>query len=165
MFSSFHGLPVHALVLHVAVVLAPLAGLVGLAFLVPKWRAILKWPLVAVTGIALATLFVTKESGENLRSSLGAELTSPGNLSGPLVAEHARLGGDLLIAALVLFLLSVVAVGLKLRVANVWVGMGSAVAVAAAAIFVLVLTYRTGEAGAKAVWNPSGTQDYSSAGK
>jgi hypothetical protein len=163
-FGDFNGLPVHALVLHVAVVFAPLAALVGFAYLVPKWRHVLRWPLVVVAGIATASVFVSKESGQDLRTALGSQLTSPGNLSGALIAHHAALANKLLIVLVVFLLLTVAAVVLHGRTSSRAVGAVSAVAVAVLAVAVLVLTYQTGEAGAKAVWNPAGSFDYS-AGK
>lgn len=162
MFGSFHGLPIHALVLHIAVVLAPLSAVLGLAFVVPKWRRIIGWPLVAVAAISAATLFVAKESGQDLRASLGAQLTSPGNLSGALVARHQMYADRLVLAGTVLFVLSLIAVLLRRRTDVVALGWVAGAVVAVGAIVVMVLTYQTGEAGAKAVWNPSGTFDYSS---
>ena len=162
MFGEFHGLPVHALVLHVAVVFAPLAAVLGLAYLVPKWRNVLRWPLVVVAAIAAASVFVAKESGQDLRTALGSQLTSPGNLSGALIAHHAELANKLLITLIVFLVFTVAAVVLQTRTPSRSVGAVSSVAVAVVAIAVLVLTYQTGEAGAKAVWNPAGSFDYSS---
>lgn len=162
MFGSFHGLPIHALVLHVAVVLAPLSGLLGVVFLVPKWRRLLQWPLVAVSAVSAATLFVTKESGQDLRSALGSQLSSPGNLSGALVAQHQMYANRLVLAGVVLFVVAVAAVLLRRRIDAAAVGWAAGAAVAVVAVVVMVLTYQTGEAGAKAVWNPAGTFDYSS---
>ncbi len=161
MFGAFHGLPVHALVLHVAVVFAPLSALVGLAFLVPRWRRVLQWPLVAVTAISAAALFAAKESGEDLRASLGSQLTSPGSLSGALVAQHQMYADRLVVAGLLLLVVSVVAVVLRPRIDSPVAGWVAPAVIAVVAIMVVVLTYQTGEAGAKAVWNPAGTVDYS----
>ena len=44
---EINGLPVHALVVHAAVVFGPLAALAGVLYAVPKWRDKLRWPLVA----------------------------------------------------------------------------------------------------------------------
>ena len=46
-FDSILGLPIHALVVHAAVILIPLAALLGIAFLRPVWRMPLRWPLPA----------------------------------------------------------------------------------------------------------------------
>lgn len=159
MFGEIGGLPVHALVVHAAVVAAPVAALLGLAFLVPKWRAFLRWPLLVVSAIALVTIFVARESGQALRVALGDQLS--GNITGRLVARHAHLANELTVALLVMFLLAVGTVALLRFTTSNWLRTGSASIVAIVAIAVLVLTYQTGEAGAKARWNPDGSFDYS----
>lgn len=164
MFGQFHGLPVHALVLHVAVLLAPLAAFAGVALLVPKWRRYLRWPFVAAAAAGLAAVFVAIKSGENLQRALGDQLTGPGNLSGALIAQHQELAQKLLIALIVLLVLAIVSAVLQRRMASRWIGVAVVSCVTIVAGFVLVLTYQTGEAGAKARWNPDGSFDYS-AGK
>jgi hypothetical protein len=159
MFGEIDGLPVHALVVHAAVVAAPVAALLGLAFLVPKWRAFLRWPLIVVSAIAVVTIFVAKESGQALQVALGDQLS--GNVTGRLVAKHAHLANELMVALLIMFLLAVAAVvTLRLTASNL-LRMSSASIVAIVAVAVLVLAYQTGEAGAKARWNPDGSFDYS----
>ena len=67
---SINGLPLHPLVVHAVVVLAPLSALVGLAYAaVPRWRWLLRWPLVALTGIAAGAALVAAASGESLLES------------------------------------------------------------------------------------------------
>lgn len=159
MFGEFGGLPVHALVLHAAVIFGPLAALAGIAFLVPGWRSALRWPLVALVAVSVVIVFVAKESGEVLKTALGDQLT--GNATGELVARHKELGDRLWIALLVLLALAIVT-ALTLRPpAPAWFRFVLAPAIAVVAIAVLVLTYQTGEAGAKARWNPDGSFDYS----
>lgn len=161
MFGEIHGLPLHALVLHVAVVFAPLSGLICLAFLAPRWRRILQWPMVVVAAISATTLFVAKQSGQDLRTSLGTQLTTPGNLSGALVARHEMYANRLVGAGLVLFAVCLGAVLLRRRTESAVTGWAAAAVIAVVAVAVMVLTYQTGEAGARAVWNPAGTVDYS----
>lgn len=159
MFGSFNGLPVHVLVLHAAVVLLPLVALAGIALLVPKWRGRLRWPLVAVAGVAVVMVLVTRQSGLALEENLGPGVA--GSPVGDAIAEHERLADLLVIAVLVFFALTVVA---ALLLPRVGAGAGTAVAavVALAGLVVIVLTVQTGEAGARAVWNPTGSVDYSS---
>lgn len=75
MFDLIGGLPVHILVLHAFVVIAPVTALVALAYVFrPKWRPVLRWPvgvLAVLTGIAG---LVTKESGEKLAYRLVPDL-------------------------------------------------------------------------------------------
>ena len=49
-FDLAFGLPLHPLAVHVPVVLLPLGALgVLLVLLVPRWRTLLAWPVIAVT--------------------------------------------------------------------------------------------------------------------
>lgn len=159
MFGEFNGLPVHALVVHAVVIFAPLAALAGIAFLVPKWRHALRWPLVVLAAIATASAFVAKESGEILKEALGDQLT--GNVTGDLVERHQELADKLWIALLVLFALAIIAVVTHSRTASGLIGFLLALIVTVAALAVLVLTAQTGELGSKARWNPDGSFDYS----
>ena len=69
---EINGVPLHPLVVHAVVVFAPLAALFGIAYAVlPGWRWALRWPLVAVTGIAVVTAFVATLSGQDLADSSG----------------------------------------------------------------------------------------------
>jgi uncharacterized membrane protein len=158
MFGEINGLPVHALVVHVVVVAAPCAALLGIAFLVPKWRRWLQWPLIAVSAIAVVATFVAKESGQTLQTAISDQL---GGVTGRLVATHANLANELLIGLIVMLVLAIAAVVTYRLSGSGWLRMSVAVIVAAAAIVVVVLTYQTGEAGAQARWNPDGSVNYS----
>ena len=69
---EINGVPLHPLVVHAVVVFAPLAALFGIAYAVlPGWRWALRWPLVAVTGIAVVTAFIATLSGQDLADSSG----------------------------------------------------------------------------------------------
>lgn len=71
-FDSIAGLPMHPLVVHMAVVILPLSALalVVLAF-IPRLAQRYGW--LAVTGIAFGTVaaFVAKQSGEALAAQIG----------------------------------------------------------------------------------------------
>lgn len=91
-FDLAFGLPLHPLAVHVPVVLLPLGALgVVLALLVPRWRASLGWPVIAVLGIATLGALVAKLSGEALAARVG----SPG--------QHEQLGNWVLIMSTLLF--------------------------------------------------------------
>ena len=158
MFAQINGLPLHALVLHAAVVLAPLAGAVAMATLVTRWRSVLRLPLVAVTAAATATVFVATRSGTALRASMADQLSG---VTGTLVQRHQVLGERLLIALLVLLAVAVGAAVAHGRTGASRVGAAGSVLATVVGVGVLVLTYQTGEAGAKARWNPDGSVDYS----
>lgn len=159
MFGMFNGLPVHVLVLHLAVIVAPLAALSGLALWVPRWRRFGRWPFLVLSAVAVVAVYFTKESGEALQRSIATQLE--GNITGEIVDRHAALGGQLLIASIVLLVLSVVAAVVIGRTENTVIGLATALVVTVVAVGVVVLTVETGEAGAEAVWNPTGSADYS----
>ena len=74
MFDTVNGLPWHVLVVHAAVVLTPLAALLGVAFAAVRgWRWLLRWPLVVTTFLTVATVFVAVESGNAFRQRLRLE--------------------------------------------------------------------------------------------
>ncbi|MCH8611618.1 DUF2231 domain-containing protein [Arsenicicoccus dermatophilus] len=102
MFDLFDGLPVHVLVVHAVVVLAPLTALLAVAYaLAPRTRLGLRRPLAALAVLTGVTGFVAGESGEKLEHRLG---------NGGEAAVHAHAeAGDLLKVLCVLFMLLVLA--------------------------------------------------------
>ena len=153
MFDLINGLPVHALVVHVVVVLLPLFALVTVAFVVrPQWRPGLPWAILGNAGV-FATTFVATQSGENLQTRLS-------NLTNSHVAtHHGELGADLryfAFAQLAASLVAWVLVGTSSRTRSKPAGLP---AVALALVLVVVAggaatvwTYRVGDSGAQAVW-------------
>jgi uncharacterized membrane protein len=158
-FGSFDGLPIHALVNHAAVILVPLAALVGIAFLRPAWRMPLRWPLVIAAALSTATVFVTRQSGEALKESLGDQLKD--NAAGEIVEHHQELADRLWLWMLVFLAVTIVVALVLPRLTSPMAGGAAAITVAALAIVVIVLVAYTGHQGSKAVWNPEGTVDYS----
>jgi hypothetical protein len=154
---EINGLPFHALVLHAAVVLAPLSvGLAVVFALVPRWRYLTRWPTAALTGAALVSVWLSRISGQ-------AFLDSRPGLA-PAVAVHAERGEQLsLLMSLFTVVVAVAAWGLggRSRFAS---GAGDRrapvavlekvlpAAVVVTALLVLVWTILTGDAGARAVW-------------
>lgn len=158
MFNEFNGLPTHALALHAAVVLVPLAAALGVLFAIPRTRAWSRLPLLLVSVGAVVAVFGAKESGEKLEEVL--------NLEGPthdLVELHAERADVLFIATIGYAVLAVAAFvltrsstrnGLPTNVLAVLLVIGAA--------GVAFQTYRVGDVGARAVWNPTGQVDYGS---
>ena len=65
MFERFGSLPLHVLVIHLAVVVLPVSALTAIAFAVlPKWRWLLRWPALVLGLGALVCAFVAKKSGD-----------------------------------------------------------------------------------------------------
>jgi hypothetical protein len=166
MFDTISGLPVHALVVHAAVVLLPLMALVTIAFTVrPRWRPGLPWAILGNL-VAMGTAYVAAESGGNLQTRLSVQAGQE------IAAEHGDLGSVLpnfgigLVVASVLAYLLVGRTGRARQSAHGWDESGSsrarrpsAVATGLAVLLVVgagaattYWTYRVGDSGAKAVW-------------
>jgi hypothetical protein len=162
MFDTVSGLPVHALVIHAAVVLLPLMALVTIAFTVrPVWRPGLPWAILGNL-VALGTAYVAKESGGKLQTRLSVLAQEQ------VAAEHGDLGASLPYFAVALVVASVVAYllvgrGGQRRSAHSGTQDETSGAFGVAAVLAVLLvvgagaattfwTYRVGDSGAKAVW-------------
>ena len=67
MFDYIFGLPMHVLVVHGVVVLVPLVAVLAIAFAVlPRWRAVLRWPTAVGAVLSAAAAWVAAQSGEAL---------------------------------------------------------------------------------------------------
>jgi len=145
-FDVQFGLPLHPLAVHVPVVLLPLGALAVLLLLVvPRWRAALAWPVVAVLGIAAVGSLAAKLSGEALAQRVG----DPG--------QHQELGNWLVAIAWLLFAGTLAwwlwqRKRLRQRRATGVVGLIVGVVLAAVALIGLIVTVLTGHTGATSVW-------------
>ncbi len=158
MFDQINGLPTHALALHAAVVLVPLAAALGLLFAVPRTRSWSRVPLLVISLGAVVAVYVARESGQELEEVL--------NLQGPtqdLVRQHAE-QADLLMIVIIGYAAVAVAAFVLTRAStsNSLPTSVVAVVLVIGAVGVSFQTYRVGDIGARAVWNPKGTVDYSS---
>jgi hypothetical protein len=167
-FDQVFGLPVHALVIHLVVVLGPLAALSAIAYAVrPAWRWYLKWPTVALALITGVTSFVAAQSGQALEHRLLTTQAAMDSPPGRLILAHASAGTRMRLVGLVFMVVALVIVLWVLpateRQRNVTDPAGPArsrpLALAAAAVLVLaalgvlVQVTVTGHTGAKAVWS------------
>lgn len=160
MFNEINGLPTHALALHAAVVLVPLAAVLGVLFAVPRTRGWSRVPLLLVSSGSVAAVYVAKETGERLEEVL--------QLQGPtheLIERHSEYA-DLLFWGVIGYAVVAVAAFLVTRrsTRNTPVTTVVAVLVVLGALGVAFQTYRVGDVGARAVWNPTGNVDYSGSG-
>ncbi|WP_432939929.1 DUF2231 domain-containing protein [Kribbella sp. CA-253562] len=158
MFERFGDLPLHVLVIHAAVVLLPVAALLAIAFaVVPRWRWLLRWPALLLGLGALVVAYVAKESGEAFVAAI-PELE-------PAVKVHEE-RGDLLFWYVLVFAVLVVAAFLLLAGPSALAsGKGAkatksrplelviSAAIVVVGVLVIYQTIRTGDAGAKAVWD------------
>ncbi|WP_232680735.1 DUF2231 domain-containing protein [Nocardioides sp. R-C-SC26] len=141
---EINGLPLHPLAVHAAVVLAPIAALIALAYLVPRWRDRLRRPLLIASVVAVVVIVVAYLSGD---SFLEANSFFQGD---DKIEEHEELADLLLWVTFAFGALGVVTSWLHARAGAVRVSLN--VLLAAAAVATLVLVFLTGEAGARAVW-------------
>src|SRR6266545_1146608 len=157
MFERFGDLPLHVLVIHAAVVLLPVAALAAIAFaVVPRWRWLLRWPVLLLALAAAATAFVAKKSGEAFVAAKPAleQLVTVHRSRGNLLFWFAlAFAGVAILAFLWLTGPTALASG---RGAKTGTNRVLELAVSGALIVMAVLlayqTIRTGDSGAKAVW-------------
>ena len=148
--STFNGLPVHALLVHFIVALAPLAGLlVILCAIWPAARQRLLWPtLVLAVSVAGMTPLVT-DSGEWLEHHVEES---------ELIEKHASLGDTMIYFALALLIAAILVAVEHVRASRgkplstaLTAVIAVFVVVAAAATTVQVV--RIGHSGAESVWS------------
>ena len=154
---EFAGLPLHPLVVHAAVVFTPLAAALAALFaLVPRWRYLVRWPTAVTTVVALATVWVSRLSGESLLDSK-PELRQ-------LIHTHEERAEQLSLLMILFTVVVAVAVwGLGGR-SGFTTGAGGRetrvavldkvlpVLLVVVAVVVLVWVGLTGDAGSRAVW-------------
>jgi hypothetical protein len=166
--EEFQGVPTHPLLVHAAVVLVPLLVLVTIAYAaLPFVRPHLRWALVLLALAAPVSAVLARLSGEAFYD----RLEKAGRISGDYVARlknHEQLGTYTAYASIALGVLAlalVVAVRPRSQPASlvggtprrsgrrlsVVFGLLSVVAAVVAAYYVV----RTGDSGAKSVWEGS----------
>ena len=151
---ELNGVPLHPLVVHAVVVLGPLAALTGLAYaFVPKWRWLLRWPLVVLAVVTAAAAVLAASAGEALLEAR-PELE-------PLVEEHEERGELLRTVALVYAALSLLAAYALGGVSALASGRGARetrfgipvmAVLAVGAVALLVMLFLAGDSGSRAVW-------------
>lgn len=157
MFERFGDLPLHVLVIHLTVLVLPVAALTAIVYaLVPKWRWLLRWPTLLLGLGALVCAFVAKKSGE-------AFVAAVPQLK-PLVKIHQDRGNLLFWFVLAFAVVAVAAFLLLTGPSALASGKGAkatksrplelvmSAAVVVVGVLVIYQTIRTGDAGAKAVW-------------
>jgi uncharacterized membrane protein len=153
-FDQINGLPVHALVLHAAVVFVPLLALAAIVYaVVGRWRAKIGWAVVLLAVVAPITALVAKLSGEELYDRLLAQGVS--GRGAEIIDDHMGFGTRtfwfslaLGVVALVMVFATVRRPGSLPRAAD----LGLSVVVVALAAITGYYVFRTGDSGATAVW-------------
>ena len=147
-------MPLHPLVVHAVVVLGPLAALTGLAYaFVPRWRWLLRWPLVVLAVVTAVAAVVAAAAGEDLLAAR-PELE-------PLVEEHEGRGEWLRNIALAYAVVALAAAWALGGVSALASGKGArdtrfgipvAAVLVVVAVCLLVMLFLAGESGSRAVW-------------
>jgi uncharacterized membrane protein len=153
-FDQINGLPVHALVLHAAVIFVPLLAVGAIVYaLVARWRSKIGWAVALLAVIAPLATLVAKLSGTELYNRLLA-LGLKGK-GAEILSEHMGFGTRTFWFSLALGVVSLIMVALTLwkpghlpRVGEI----GLAVVMIVLALFSGYYVYRTGDSGATAVW-------------
>ncbi|MBA3718883.1 MAG: hypothetical protein H0W95_01100 [Nocardioidaceae bacterium] len=178
--DTVNDLPLHALAVHGTVVLVPLAALLGLLFAVPRLRRWSHLPLALVALASAGSVWASVQSGEALKEAGGIGGAGLGGPVAELVEQHEELAEQLQWLVWGYALVAVVAVVLYRRSRANSDGdraerdtgggvaqrgglavTGLSVLLVLGAIAVGVQTYRVGDVGSTAVWNPTGSVDYS----
>ena len=155
MFDQVNGLPVHALVLHAAVVFIPLLALAAVVYAVmPRWRSHTGWAALLLAIVAPVCAFVTRESGVYLYDRVIARGTSAAGRR--ILDSHMNFGTltmwftiALGVVTLVMVLATLRRPGNRLpRAADLGLGLIMVALAAVSGYYV----FRTGDSGATAVW-------------
>jgi hypothetical protein len=168
MLDKVFGLPTHALVIHLVVILLPAAALGGIAVaLVPPLRRRYGELVVLTAVIAVAAVPVATHSGERLFLRKSATFGPGSDLEAGLIARHITLGHQLWPWAVTLLIGVLLVAGLPLLTrrdgrdgqrGGSGIGARAVTALAIVAVLVggvgsTVMVVRIGHAGTKAVWS------------
>ncbi|QNE18006.1 hypothetical protein F1D05_09065 [Kribbella qitaiheensis] len=158
MFERIGDLPLHVLVIHVTVLVLPVGALTAIVFaLVPKWRWLLRWPTLLLGLGSLVCAFIAKKSGEAFVAAV-PQLDQ-------LVKVHRDRANLLFLFCIAFAIVAVAAFVLLGGPTALASGKGAkenksrpleilvSAAVVVIGAVVIYQTIRTGDAGAKAVWN------------
>jgi len=157
--DTFNGLPLHPLVVHAAVILTPAAALLALGLVRPSWRMRLRWPVAIAVLAAWLAVWVARGSGTALATSIHAQMSSAPALA-KLVQQHQDLANRLNSVLFALVVVTLLFAWLLPRLPRA-AGAVGAVVIAVLAVLVIGLVAQTGDVGARAAWNPDGSQNYS----
>jgi Predicted membrane protein (DUF2231) len=160
--SIYGGLPAHPLFVHVPVILIPVTVVSALVFAVkPEWLSRYGIALAIASIVAMSSVFLTMQAGAALRGELHLQ-----GHAATLISEHSRAAHILAIVYVVFTATLIVTFAAQRISSGRSTGLGlvdrplSSRAILTALRIVLVLvsivagymTFRTGDLGAKAVW-------------
>ena len=160
--TIYSGLPAHPLFVHVPVILIPATVVAAVVFMIkPEWFSRYGIALAVVSIVAMSSIFLTMQAGAALRAAL--------NLQGQaanLISQHAH-AAHILAIVYVVFTATLIVIFAAHRISNgIPTGLGivdrllspkSAFATLRVVLVLLsigagYMCFRTGDLGAKAVW-------------
>jgi uncharacterized membrane protein len=101
--DKIFGLPAHPLLVHLPVIMVPLAAVVAVALVIrPTWLARFGWVLVGLTGVGMIGAILAAGSGEALQERVRET---------EVLERHMELGETARLVAVLFFLVAVVVVG------------------------------------------------------
>ena len=153
MFDQINGLPVHALVVHAAVVFVPLLALGAIVYaLVRRWRPRVGWAVVLLAVVAPLAAWFAKLSGEQLEARLSAQGIS--GRGAEIISDHSGYGNLTFYFSLALGIVSLIMVlaGSRARSLPRAVDLGLAAVMVVLAAISGYYVFKTGDSGATAVW-------------
>lgn len=156
---EINGLPMHPLIVHLAVVFVPLAAIVGAVYAtVPRWRWSTRWPMVVASVVAAVSVVYAWFSGRHYRDELVA-----GGASDLRFQDHAEHADVLLWVTLVFLALALLAAWALGGPSALASGRGARgnhapviewttiILLLTMAVLMLTMTVTTGEAGARLI--------------
>jgi uncharacterized membrane protein len=147
--STFSGLPVHALLVHFIVVLAPLVAILATVCAVwPVARRRLVWLVLGLALLVVALTPLTTDAGEWLERQVGPSAQ---------LHQHTELGDTMIYFAIALLVAAALIAGIHVRETRGHTVERTASWVVAAVVIVIsiataVQVYRIGDSGARATW-------------
>lgn len=154
MFDQINGLPVHALVLHAAVIFVPLLALGAIVYaLVARWRAKIGWAVVLLAIVAPLSALVTMLSGNELHERL-LEQGLKGR-GAEIIDDHMGFGTMTFWFSLALGVVTLIMVFATVR-NNASLPRAASVGLSVVMVALAAITgyyvFKTGDSGATAVW-------------
>ena len=146
--NNLFGLPAHPLLVHLPVVMVPLAALGALILAIrPQWWARAGWWVTGASGIGMIGAILAAGSGEELEHKVERS---------QVLEHHAQLGETARLLSVILFVVLVAVMALRRYrpndMAKRAVGIVASVAIAASAVGATWAMVATGHNGAKASW-------------
>jgi uncharacterized membrane protein len=160
--TIYSGLPAHPLFVHVPVVLIPTTVIVAIVFMFkPEWLTRYGIALALVSIIAMSSIFLTMQAGAALRGALHLQ-----GQAAKLISEHAQAAHILAIVYVLFTAVLIVTFAARRISGGMPTGLGildellgsTAVFTTLRIVLVVVaivtgyMVFRTGDLGAKAVW-------------